>query len=86
MYARRPPQHDLSPMNNVFDSVTVAELTARINRLTPSTMAQWGKMSVRKLPRQAHRLKSDSGAGFGALGRNVDGGTRPRASWARTVL
>ena len=46
MYARRPPQHDPSPMNNVFDSVTVAELTARINRLTPSTMAQWGKMSV----------------------------------------
>ncbi len=33
-------------MTSVFDSATVAELTARINRLTPSTTAQWGKMSV----------------------------------------
>lgn len=41
---------------------------------------------MRKLPRQAHRLKSDTGTGVVALGRKVDGGTRPRASWARSVL
>ncbi len=34
------------PMNNIFDSAVVTELTARINALTPSTPAQWGKMSV----------------------------------------
>jgi hypothetical protein len=33
-------------MHNVYEAATVAELTARINRLTPSTVPQWGKMSV----------------------------------------
>ena len=33
-------------MKNVFDPATVADLTARINRLTPTTAPQWGKMSV----------------------------------------
>ncbi len=42
----RPPRHSSSFMKNVFDPATVAELTARINRLTPSSAPQWGKMSV----------------------------------------
>lgn len=33
-------------MKNVFDPATVADLTARINQLTPTTAPQWGKMSV----------------------------------------
>ena len=33
-------------MKSVFDRADVAELTARINTLTPSTTPQWGKMSV----------------------------------------
>ncbi len=33
-------------MKNVFDSTVVAELTARINALTPTTKPQWGKMTV----------------------------------------
>ena len=33
-------------MKSVFDHADVAELTARINALTPSTTPQWGKMSV----------------------------------------
>ena len=31
---------------NVFDPAVVAELSARINALTPATTPQWGKMSV----------------------------------------
>ena len=33
-------------MKNVFDPAVTAELTDRINRLTPSTAPRWGKMSV----------------------------------------
>jgi len=33
-------------MKSVFDPRDVAELTDRINRLTPATAPQWGKMSV----------------------------------------
>ncbi|MBL0171207.1 MAG: DUF1569 domain-containing protein [Gemmatimonadaceae bacterium] len=33
-------------MKNVFDSLVVAELVSRINRLSPTTPAAWGKMSV----------------------------------------
>jgi hypothetical protein len=33
-------------MKSVFDSTGVSELTARINRLTPTSAPQWGKMSV----------------------------------------
>jgi len=33
-------------MKNVFDAADVAELTARVHALTPSTSPQWGKMSV----------------------------------------
>jgi hypothetical protein len=33
-------------MRSVFDPRDVAELTDRINRLTPSTTPQWGKMTV----------------------------------------
>lgn len=33
-------------MPSVFDPRTVAELSARINRLTPDTKPQWGKMSA----------------------------------------
>lgn len=33
-------------MKNVFDDAVVAELTSRINTLTPTTVPQWGKMSV----------------------------------------
>ena len=33
-------------MKSVFDPRVVAELTDRINRLTPTTTPQWGKMSV----------------------------------------
>jgi hypothetical protein len=31
---------------NVFDSATVATIISRIDKLTPSTTPQWGKMSV----------------------------------------
>ncbi len=41
-----PPQYETEFVHNIYDVATVAELTARINRLTPSTMPQWGKMSV----------------------------------------
>jgi len=33
-------------MKSVFNPIDVAELTARINKLTPTTQPQWGKMSV----------------------------------------
>jgi hypothetical protein len=33
-------------MKNIFDRSVVNELTARINRLTPTTAPQWGKMTV----------------------------------------
>ena len=33
-------------MKNVFDPRDVADLIARLDRLTPSTAPQWGKMSV----------------------------------------
>jgi hypothetical protein len=33
-------------MHDVFDQRTVAELTERINRLTPASAPQWGKMSA----------------------------------------
>ncbi len=33
-------------MKDVFDPATVAELATRIERLTPATKPQWGKMSV----------------------------------------
>lgn len=33
-------------MKSVFDPRDVAELTDRINRLTPATTPQWGKMTV----------------------------------------
>ena len=33
-------------MNSVFDPAVVAELTARISNLAPTTSPQWGKMSV----------------------------------------
>ncbi len=41
-----PPQHKPSSMHNVYDAATVAELIARINSLSPSTIPHWGKMSV----------------------------------------
>lgn len=33
-------------MKNVFEAKVVEELTERINRLTPGSTPQWGKMSV----------------------------------------
>lgn len=33
-------------MKNIFDPKVSAEIVARINRLSPETKAQWGKMSV----------------------------------------
>lgn len=33
-------------MKDVFAAETVAELTARVERLTPATRPKWGKMSV----------------------------------------
>jgi len=36
-------------MKSVFDTRDVAELTDRINRLTPATTPQWGKMSVAQM-------------------------------------
>lgn len=33
-------------MQNIFEAGVVAELTKRIERLTPTTTPQWGKMTV----------------------------------------
>lgn len=41
--------------------------------------------SMRKLPRQGHSLIPDS-RGCGGLGKNINGGTRPRLSWGRSSL
>jgi hypothetical protein len=40
---------------------------------------------IRKLPRQADSSIGDFSADEG-LGRNVNGGTRPRLSWGRSAL
>ena len=44
-----------------------------------------GDTNTRRLPRQAHSLKVDSGA-LVDLGRKVSGGTLPRLSCDRSVL
>jgi len=36
-------------MKSVFNPADVAELTERINKLTPATQPLWGKMSVEKM-------------------------------------
>ncbi|QKJ32567.1 DUF1569 domain-containing protein [Mucilaginibacter mali] len=36
-------------MKSVFNPADVAELTGRINNLTPATQPQWGKMSVSQM-------------------------------------
>ena len=65
-----------------------AILTCQLADTLPSREAkhvQLGADTVRKLPRQAHNRKSDSGPLVG-LGRKVRGGTLPRLSCARSVL
>lgn len=36
-------------IKNVFDSAVATELIARINRLTPQTKPQWGKMTAEQM-------------------------------------
>jgi hypothetical protein len=36
-------------MKNVFNPADVAELTTRINKLTPQSTPEWGKMTVEKM-------------------------------------
>ena len=78
----------------VIDHISVGVLTASVPldvvravlQETQRASERERVLPARKLPRQAHSCKSDAGNGVNALGKNVSGGTRPRASWARSVL